>query len=79
MRTLDSMSDDDLTPGTRVLVNMDGVLSCTTKVGLGGWVHGRIIEADGPAVSIWLNVAIDGANQVIVGPDRIIRTRPSST
>jgi hypothetical protein len=70
------MSDDGLAPGARVMVNMDGILSGTTKVGLGGWVHGRIIGVDGPDLSVRLNVAIGGVNEVVVSPDRIIRAKP---
>ena len=70
-----SMSGDELAPGTRVLVNMDGVQSGSTSVGLGGWVSGTIIGVDGADVSVQLNVVVGGSDQVVVGPDRIIRTK----
>lgn len=71
------MSDDAFAPGTRVMVNVDGLLSGSTKVGLGGWVHGRVIGMDGTDVSVRLNVAVGGTNQVVVSPDRIIGTKPA--
>ncbi len=68
-----SMSGDELAPGTRVLVNMDGIQSGSTSEGLGGWVSGTIIGVDGADVSVQLNVVVGGSDQVVVGPDRIIR------
>lgn len=69
------MGDGEFAPGMRVMVDMAGLPSGSARVGLGGWVGGVVIGADGDDISVQLNVAVGGVDQVVVGPDRVIRTK----